>query len=87
MKRENQSNSATIVPAAEGSQELADEIVSWCLTQLAYYKAPAYVSFVDALPLTSTQKIQRRELKTLCADKLTKGEYIDTSSHKVRQKS
>lgn len=78
---------ACIVPAAEGSQELADEIVSWCLTQLAYYKAPAYVSFVDALPLTSTQKIQRRELKTLCADKLTKGEYIDTSSHKVRQKS
>lgn len=78
---------ACIVPAAEPSKELADEIVSWCLTQLAYYKAPAYVSFVDALPLTSTQKIQRGELKALCADKLTKGEFVDTSSHKVRQKS
>jgi acyl-coenzyme A synthetase/AMP-(fatty) acid ligase len=47
---------------------LALEIVGWCLGQLAYYKAPGYVAFVDALPLTSTQKIQRRELKDLAAE-------------------
>jgi acyl-coenzyme A synthetase/AMP-(fatty) acid ligase len=34
---------------------------------MAYYKAPAYIAFVDALPLTGTQKIQRGELKALAA--------------------
>ncbi|KPP88388.1 MAG: crotonobetaine/carnitine-CoA ligase [Rhodobacteraceae bacterium HLUCCO07] len=48
--------------------ELAEEIVGWCLTQLAYYKAPGYVAFVDALPLTATQKIQRGELKVMAAE-------------------
>jgi acyl-CoA synthetase (AMP-forming)/AMP-acid ligase II len=36
-----------------------------CLERLAYYKAPGYVAFVDALPLTPTQKVQRGELKAL----------------------
>ena len=31
--------------------------------QLAYFKAPGYVAFVDALPLTPSQKIQRGELQ------------------------
>ena len=34
-------------------------------TQLAYYKAPGYVAFVDALPLTPSQKIQRGQLREL----------------------
>ncbi len=54
------------IPAAEAERErLAVEIVGWCLTRLAYYKAPGHVALVEALPLTSTQKIQRGELKTL----------------------
>ena len=32
---------------------------SHALARLAYYKAPGYVAFVDALPLTPSQKIQR----------------------------
>ena len=43
---------------------LAREITEWCLTQLAYYKAPGFIAFVDALPLTATQKLQRAVLKT-----------------------
>jgi acyl-CoA synthetase (AMP-forming)/AMP-acid ligase II len=63
---------------------LATEIVGWCLEQLAYYKAPGYVAFVDALPLTSTQKIQRRELKEL-ADRLVEDPAtVDTRSMKKR---
>ncbi len=49
---------------------LAREITQWCLTQLAYYKAPGFIAFVDALPLTATQKLQRGVLKTLAADLL-----------------
>lgn len=47
---------------------LAQEITQWCLTQLAYYKAPGFIAFVDTLPLTATQKLQRGVLKTLAAD-------------------
>ncbi|UWR31715.1 AMP-binding protein (plasmid) [Sulfitobacter sp. W002] len=49
---------------------LAEEITQWCLTQLAYYKAPGFIAFVEALPLTATQKLQRAVLKTLAADLL-----------------
>ena len=46
-------------------QEAARAIVQWSLEQLAYYKAPGYVAFVDSLPLTTTNKIQRGEMKAL----------------------
>jgi acyl-coenzyme A synthetase/AMP-(fatty) acid ligase len=45
--------------------ELAERIVKFTLSQLAYFKAPGYVAFVDSLPLTTSQKIQRAELKTM----------------------
>ncbi|WP_299861300.1 AMP-binding protein [uncultured Hoeflea sp.] len=64
--------------------ELAREIVGWCLTQLAYYKAPGYIAFVEGLPLTSTQKIQRRELKALAHSLVDDGATVDTRSMKKR---
>ncbi|WP_417411342.1 AMP-binding protein [Hoeflea sp.] len=63
---------------------LAGEIVSWCLGQLAYYKAPGYIAFVDALPLTSTQKIQRRELKELAERLVQDAATVDTRAMKKR---
>lgn len=44
---------------------LAHELLSHCMQRLAYYKAPGYVVFVDELPLTVTEKIQRARLKEL----------------------
>ena len=49
------------------ARALANEIVAWCVDRLAYYKAPGFVAFVTELPLTSTQKIQRGELRDLVA--------------------
>ena len=43
----------------------AADITAFCLQQLAYYKAPGYVAFVDSLPLTATQKLQRGNLTAL----------------------
>ncbi|SOE08911.1 acyl-CoA synthetase (AMP-forming)/AMP-acid ligase II [Hoeflea halophila] len=63
---------------------LAGEIVGWCLEQLAYYKAPGYVAFVEALPLTSTQKIQRRELKQLAERLVEDPATVDTRAMKKR---
>jgi acyl-CoA synthetase (AMP-forming)/AMP-acid ligase II len=46
-------------------EKIAASIVRHALARLSYFKAPAYVAFVDALPLTSSQKVQRGELREL----------------------
>ena len=66
------------------SAVVAADIVGWCLSRLAYYKAPGFVSFVPALPLTSTQKIQRGSLKELVATCRASDACIDTRSMKKR---
>ena len=53
--------------AGKDPVRIASEIVAWCLGRLAYYKAPGFICFVDEIPLTSTNKIQRGELKKLVA--------------------
>jgi acyl-CoA synthetase (AMP-forming)/AMP-acid ligase II len=63
---------------------LAEDIVGFCLSRLAYYKAPGYVAFVAAVPLTSTQKIQRGGLKQLVAASLATSSCIDTRAMKKR---
>jgi len=37
--------------------ELARALFDHCYTELAYYKAPGWVVFVDSLPVTGTQKV------------------------------
>ena len=62
----------------------AEELVRWCLTQLAYYKAPGYVSYVDELPTTATNKVQRSSLKDLVAGLAENGRFVDTRALKKR---
>jgi acyl-coenzyme A synthetase/AMP-(fatty) acid ligase len=56
---------------------VAVELVNYCLKRLSYFKVPGYIVFVDALPVTSTQKIQRGELRKLCLDLSTTTQSID----------
>ena len=37
----------------------AEEIQSFCKGQIAHYKIPRYVKFVDAFPMTVTGKVQK----------------------------
>ncbi len=46
-------------------EKIAASIVRHVLGRLSYFKAPGYVAFVDALPLTPSQKVQRGELREL----------------------
>lgn len=77
----------TPVADAAAREAIAHEIVQWSLGQLAYYKVPGYVAFVDALPLTTTNKIQRGELKALAPTLPGTDHCIDTRSMKKRQES
>ncbi|MDR6853725.1 AMP-binding protein [Variovorax guangxiensis] len=65
--------------------EIAQSIVAHALAQLAYYKAPGYVAFVDALPLTASQKIQRGQLRELAHGLPGQAHCIDTRAMKKRQ--
>ena len=65
-------------------QALAVDIVAWCLERVAYYKVPGYVAFVPELPLTSTQKILRGQLKDLVAVSLASDACVDTRHMKKR---
>jgi len=58
-----------IVPKP-GAAVSAEEIAAWCRARLAAIKLPRYVVFVDALPTTATERVQKFQLrgdKTLLA--------------------
>jgi acyl-CoA synthetase (AMP-forming)/AMP-acid ligase II len=44
------------------SRQTAISIQDWCLERLAYFKAPGHVAFLDALPTTATNKVQKGKL-------------------------
>ena len=50
---------------AEASEELADKLKAFVKDQIAPYKYPRDVEFVDALPKTATGKVRRVELRNL----------------------
>jgi len=55
---------AVIIPVAgQAGTVSADEIVSWCRDNLAHFKCPRSVEFVDSLPRTTTGKVLKRELR------------------------
>ena len=47
-----------------GSALTESDVVQWCTEHLASVKKPRSVIFVDALPISSTGKLLRRELRT-----------------------
>jgi len=77
---------ACIVPKEKVADPaaLARDIVTYALSRLAYYKAPGWVAFVDALPVTATQKIQRGAMKDVVAGLAADPATIDTRAMKKR---
>ncbi len=57
--------------------ERARRIVEAAGTHIAYHKLPGYVVFIDRLPVSSTQKLQRGEIKTMAAKAVEDGSAID----------
>jgi acyl-coenzyme A synthetase/AMP-(fatty) acid ligase len=72
------------VPAPRRA-EVAASIVQHALAQLAYYKAPGYVAFLDDVPLTTSQKIQRAQLRELAHSLPAQACCVDTRAMKKRQ--
>jgi crotonobetaine/carnitine-CoA ligase len=54
---------ALAVVLQPGASLSPEELLRFCEGRLAYYAVPRFVDFVDALPKTGTQKIQKNVLK------------------------
>jgi fatty-acyl-CoA synthase len=50
-----------------GMQSSAEEIREFCRGQIAHFKVPRYVEFVDSFPMTVTGKVQKFVLRKLMA--------------------
>ncbi len=48
-----------------GAVLAADDLIAWSRDNMATYKAPKYVEFIDALPTTGAGKVLRRLLKAV----------------------
>jgi acyl-coenzyme A synthetase/AMP-(fatty) acid ligase len=46
------------------SDEMARELIAYCARELAAFKRPRWIEFVDELPRTSTGKLQRSRLRS-----------------------
>jgi acyl-coenzyme A synthetase/AMP-(fatty) acid ligase len=77
---------AFIVPNAEidDAAALAASIVKTCAERLAYHKVPGYIAIVDELPLSSTRKLARGEIKTLAAEAVSANRAIDVRALKAK---
>jgi acyl-CoA synthetase (AMP-forming)/AMP-acid ligase II len=51
-----------VVRLADGATVSAEELRAWAAERLADYKTPQRIAFVDHLPRTGTNKVQKREL-------------------------
>lgn len=63
--------------AADDDIKLAEDVIRDGAERLAYHKLPGYAAFIDALPLSSTQKLQRGEIKAMAAELVASGKAFD----------
>lgn len=78
---------ACVVPADDHQpgDRLAEDIAAYCREQLAYYKAPGWVLFLDDMPVTATQKINKAKIFEAGVDPRTLPGAIDLRAMKKRQ--
>jgi acetyl-CoA synthetase len=50
-------------PGFEGTNALAQELQEFVKVHLSAHEYPRHVAFTDALPMTATSKVIRRELR------------------------
>jgi len=48
----------------------SDDLIAWCRDEMANYKAPRYIEFVDALPMNASNKVLKYELRELGAARI-----------------
>jgi acyl-CoA synthetase (AMP-forming)/AMP-acid ligase II len=72
------------MPGSGAGSALADRLMDWCLERLAYFKAPGWVLFVESLPTTGTQKVQKTQIFPRGEDPRHRPGALDLRARKKR---
>jgi acyl-CoA synthetase (AMP-forming)/AMP-acid ligase II len=64
---------------------LAQDLFAYCNERLAYYKPPGWIVFVDTLPKTSTQKVQKTKIFPEGVDPRSLPSCVDLRALKLRR--
>jgi crotonobetaine/carnitine-CoA ligase len=73
------------MPGVAADRALADGLQSWCRQHLAYFKAPGWMLFVEGLPTTGTQKVQKAQIFPKGEDPRGRAGAFDLRETKRRQ--
>ena len=73
------------MPSFRGDRALAEALQAWCLERLAYFKAPGWVLFLDRLPTTGTQKVQKAQIFPRGDDPRARPDALDLREAKRRR--
>jgi acyl-coenzyme A synthetase/AMP-(fatty) acid ligase len=76
---------AVPMPDAVPGRALAEQLQQWCLERLAYFKAPGWLLFVEQLPVTGTQKVQKAQIFPHGADPRVWPGVLDLRERKKRE--
>src|SRR5919112_442904 len=60
---------AAAVKLREGSGLTAEDVQNYCRENIAYYKVPEYVDFVEEYPMTASGKIQKYKLRETAVER------------------
>jgi len=69
---------------APATRATAEALFAHCNAELAYFKAPGWLHFVETLPTTGTQKIQKHNIYPSGVDPRTLPEVFDLRAAKKR---
>jgi len=72
------------MPGVAPSIALAELLFDHCNARLAYFKAPGWMLFLDKLPTTGTQKVQKTQIFSLGEDPRGRAGSIDLRARKRR---
>ena len=73
------------MPGAAPDAALAGSLFEWCMERLAYFKAPGWILFLDALPTTGTQKVQKTQIFPRGEDPRRRPGAVDLRGRKKRR--
>ena len=72
------------MPGVKPDAALAATLMDWSLARLAYFKAPGWILFVDRLPTTGTQKVQKTQIFPKGEDPRRRPGALDLRDRKKR---
>lgn len=72
------------MPGIVPDPALGEALFSWCFERLAYFKAPGWILFVEKLPTTGTQKVQKTQIFQAGEDPRQRPGILDFRNRKKR---